>query len=88
VQRDQVNAHAAVHGIKPEALWASGVELHELLDANGVPDEKAITAAVAAARTTLGIESPRKPVRSLKSGAAIPQERRDSWSSAFAPRER
>ena len=60
MQRSQVDSHITAMGIKPAAVWASGVELADLLDENGVPDEKAIADAITVARNTLGIETAKR----------------------------
>ena len=86
MQRSQIDAHITMMGLKPAAVWASGVELSGLLDDSGVPDEQKIKQAVESARTELGIERPRKPIRSLTSGITVPKEQPVDWRSAFAPR--
>lgn len=46
---------ASADGLKPEALWASGVELADLLAEDGRPDAGKVAEAVDAARSKLGI---------------------------------
>ena len=86
LRKDQINATVVTMGLRPQALWASGVELTDLIGDDGVPDQQKIRQAVESARTELGIERPRKPIRSLTSGVAAPKEQPADWRSAFAPR--
>lgn len=75
--------------LKPEALWASGVELSDLLGEDGTVDQKRVSEAVEAAREQLGIPKPAK-------GNYIPnignqpdlRPAVDSWASAFGPNRR
>lgn len=88
VQRSQVDAQVVAAGIKPAALWASGVELAALLGEDGTVDPKLVAEKVAGVREQFGIEPPKppKPVKGLQSGAAsgsIPTP--PSWEKAFAP---
>lgn len=46
---------ASADGLKPEALWASGVELADLLSEDGRPDAGKVAEAVESAREKLGI---------------------------------
>ncbi len=88
LQRAQVDAAAAVHGIKPQALWAAGAQLADLVGDDGTPDQEKIAAAVAAAREQLGIDErpPKRPARGgLTSGASVPREPVNKWREAFAP---
>ena len=87
VRTDQVNAHATAAGITPKALWASGAQLPELLDDNGVVDPDKVAEAVAKARTELGIPT-KQPARMGRSGLGPPRAPRDTWRDAFSPRER
>lgn len=68
------------------AVWAVGATLDDLVSSDGTIDEQKIKTAVDSARRELGIETPKRPVPSLKSGSGVPQERRDDWRSAFSPR--
>ncbi len=81
-----ITAPIAVRVDSCKALWASGTQLPELLDDNGVVDPEKVTQAVAKAKTELGIDT-HKPVRTgLRSGAVPPQPRHDGWRAAFVPR--
>ena len=90
VRKDQINAAVVTMGLRPQALWASGVELTDLIGDDGVPDQQKIRQAFESARRELGIEAPRKPVKALRSGSMAPQEPRTGrWREAFMPpRER
>jgi len=73
-------------GIKPTALWASGTQLQDLLGDDGVPDLEKITAAVKAARDTLGIQPATHPQLGSRagSGASGPGAHRPaSWADAL-----
>jgi hypothetical protein len=41
--------------VTPEAVWAAGMTLADLLDTEGTPDPEKVTAAAATARDLLGI---------------------------------
>ena len=90
MRKDQINAAVVTMGLRPQALWASGVELTDLIGDDGVPDQQKIRQAFESARRELGIEAPRKPVKALRSGSMAPQEPRTGrWREAFMPpRER
>ncbi|WP_156669988.1 hypothetical protein [Mycobacterium sp. E3305] len=89
MRRDQVGALATTLGIKPTALWASGAQLDQLLDENGVPSADKVRAAVEKARTDLGLALAQpKSIKSMRSGTAAPAEPVNSWRQAFAPREK
>ena len=63
-----------------------GAELADLLDDGGVPDEQKIRQAVESARRELGIETPRPPIKSLRSGDMVHHPKIDDWKAAFSPR--
>jgi hypothetical protein len=89
MRRTQIEAHSTNMGIKPAALWASGTQIDSLLDDNGVPDLEKITAAVATARDTLGIEKATRLNLGTRSGSGASgpaQPKRDGWIDAFAPK--
>ncbi|WP_137875248.1 hypothetical protein [Rhodococcus sp. Q] len=58
LQRAEVDRIATAAKLKPEALWASGAELPALLTDTGTVDAELVAAAIATARTTLGIAPP------------------------------
>jgi hypothetical protein len=71
-------------GIKPEALWASGVQLSALLDAKGDIDVTKVRSAVSAAAAMFGIREgiggPKSP-----SISKTPKESGGSpWNKAFS----
>lgn len=87
MQRSVIDSQVAALGIKPAAVWASGAELADLLDDDGVPDAAKVQAAAAAAREQLGIPEPARPPRGLRSGATATQPlKRDPFVAAFAPK--
>lgn len=55
LQRAAIEAQAANEAIKPAALWASGVQLAELLTDNGTVDTEKVMAACTTARELLGL---------------------------------
>lgn len=58
LQRRMVEQHAGKQISRPEALWAAGIELSDLLDKDGVPDPEKIRAACADASDKLGLTRP------------------------------
>jgi hypothetical protein len=86
VRRDQVGAMATAIGIKPQALWASGVEISNLLTDAGAIDPAKVRDAVEGARAELGITKRPASMAGLSSGALAPQPPRDQWREAFTPR--
>ena len=87
VQRGQVESVAIGHGITAEALWASGADLKDLLDADGHPDPNAIATAVRDTREKFGIIPKPASVSGLRSGAAPPQPPANHWRDAFGPKK-
>lgn len=86
IRRNQIDNHTVELGIKPEALWASGAKVEDLLGDDGVPDVAKITAAVNTARTTLGILHPSHPQLGSRSGSgasATGEHRQASWAAAL-----
>lgn len=90
MRRAAVDAMADAAKVKPAALWASGAQLDDLLDEAGVVDPAKVTAAIAAARTSLGIPAtPYAPPaagqgnvgRSIYDGKPEPR-----FADAFRPR--
>jgi hypothetical protein len=88
LQRLHVEQAVAQTGIKPAAVFAVA-ELADLLGDDGLPDADKVTAAVATARDQLGINLIAAPQRQIgmRSGAGTPPPKKDSWASAFAPRD-
>lgn len=87
LQRQQIDAHVTAQGVKPEAVWASGVELSELVAADGTIDPGKVKAAIAATREKFGLDTKTRPrsMNGLRSGALTHQPPRDRWSEAFKP---
>jgi hypothetical protein len=86
MRRSQIDAQASDMGIKPAALWASGTQLEDMLGDDGVPDPEKITAAVNAARNTLGIHTAGRVQLGTRSGSgasANREHRQASWASAL-----
>lgn len=69
LQRAEVERAATADGLRPAALWASGVELANLLADDGTVDGPKVLAAIEASREELGIPAP--PV-----GPRVPREGR------------
>jgi hypothetical protein len=89
LQRAQVEHAINTTGIKPAAVLAVS-ELGDLLDDDGLPDSKKITAAADKARQQLGITRPTVDgmrYSGLHSGAGLPAPKRDGWADAFARRD-
>ncbi|MGD9619821.1 MAG: hypothetical protein AB7G47_04630 [Mycolicibacterium sp.] len=89
VQRSQVESEVSRLGVKPEALWAAGVELGDLLTEDGTVDPNAVADKVAGVREKFGIETsrPYRGIKGMKSGAGINVPTGSSWSGAFAPKD-
>ncbi|MGG7307549.1 hypothetical protein ACQXVK_10195 [Curtobacterium sp. AB451] len=66
MRRVEVERLAEPEGVNGAALWASGVELDDLLNEDGTPNTDAVTAAVSNARTAFGIQG--KPATSSAEG--------------------
>ncbi|WP_428339988.1 hypothetical protein [Mycobacterium sp.] len=58
MQRAEVERLATADSLRPAALWASGVELANLVADDGTVDGSKVSDAVAAAREQLGIAAP------------------------------
>lgn len=58
LQRAEVERLAASDGLRPAALWASGVELADLLADDGTVHGSKVSAAIGASREQLGIPNP------------------------------
>lgn len=88
-QRQIIEAEAGKHIDKPASLWASGVQLADLLDDDGNVDIEKVTAASTTALEELGLTARRN-------GPIIPNQGQmpdrnaamgDGWSKAFSPVE-
>lgn len=92
MQRAAVEELAEKAGIKPKALWLSGVDLADLLvaegeDGAGTIDRTKVDAAITTAREELGIEDPTKAgLRNHVVGTTeIDRSDTDAWEKAFSP---
>lgn len=86
LQRAEINRLAEREGIKPEALWASGAKLAEMLTADGAVDPGRVTVAANAAEQTLGLNRRRGnhvPREGRQTGQLQPKR---SFADAFSPR--
>jgi hypothetical protein len=88
VRRDQIGAMATTMGLKPAALWASGVEISNLLTDAGTIDPAKVREAAEGARAELGITKRPASMAGLSSGAMVPPPPRDAFRDAFVPRSR
>lgn len=59
LQRRMIEKHAGQTIAKPEALWAAGIDLGDLLDGDGMPDDEKVRAACVKASESLGLSRPR-----------------------------
>lgn len=66
-------------GLAPNALWAAGTKLEDLLDDDGRVDTSKIDAAAHAARRYLGITTAESPNQGRGAASSV----RESWSSVF-----
>lgn len=58
MQRAEVERLATAADLRPAALWASGLELADLLSDDGTVDAAKVSTAIGAAREQLGIPEP------------------------------
>jgi hypothetical protein len=58
MRRAEVERLATADSLRPAALWASGVELSDLVAEDGTVDESKVSEAIAGAREQLGIAKP------------------------------
>ncbi|OBG79044.1 hypothetical protein A9X05_21360 [Mycobacterium sp. E3298] len=86
MRRQQVGAIVTSMGLKEAAVWAAGTQVGDLLDDSGAVDTAKVRQAVEAARNTLGIAKPSRPVGGFKSGVLQSQPPRNDWRAAFAPK--
>jgi hypothetical protein len=86
MQRAQIDSHITALGLKPAAVWASGTELADLVDDDGVPDEQAVAAAVENARDHLGLRISKGNVIPGIGNQPTQPPKTDAWQEAFGPR--
>ncbi|MGH3262888.1 MAG: hypothetical protein ACRDNS_12910 [Trebonia sp.] len=90
LQRLHVEQAVERAGVKPAAVFAVA-DLGDLLGDDGLPDDAKVAAAIKSAREELGVKQPTvadyRNGSGLRSGAGVPQPRRDGWSAAFARRD-
>lgn len=87
LQRRMIEDYAGRQISRPEALWASGVNVADLLTEDGVPDETKVRNACSAASDRLGLARP-------VGGNYVPNEGRStsrvgsgsSFADAFKPK--
>lgn len=87
--RTMVESIAGKSLAKPEALWASGVQLQDLLDDDGNVDQEKVAEAISKASDELGLMKPANgPVvpnqgKQPERGAGM---RAETFADAFGPR--
>lgn len=86
LQRLAVEVEAAKHVYKPEALWAAGVDLADVLGEDGLPDPARVEAASHDAVQRLGLNTRPKPDPGQGARYSIPVG--PSFSDAFKPNRR
>lgn len=87
LQRATVDRLATDAGYRPEAVWAAGVDLAALVNADGIVDETATRTAIAAAADRLGLATTRQPMPTAppyRGPGKAPVG--DRWARAFSPR--
>lgn len=72
LKRAEIDRLATAEGIKPEALWASGATLAEMITADGTVDPARVTVAAKAAVDILGLQQ--------RKGLHVPREGRNTGS--------
>lgn len=90
VQRSQIDAQVVATGIKPAALWASGVDIADLLAEDGTVDSERVADAVTGVREQFGIQTsrPYRGIKGLQSGASSSVPATNNWCKAFSPQDR
>lgn len=77
LRRAEVDQLTGAVGVRPEALWAAGTNMADLLAEDGTIDPERVGAAVKAACSTLGIPLPdASQIHAQQRAAAIEQARR------------
>lgn len=86
LQRAEIDRLATAEGIKPEALWASGANLPEMLTTDGTVDPDRVTVAAKAAIDVLGLQQ-RKGLHVPREGrnTGSPRSTTTSFADAFKP---
>lgn len=91
LQRQQVDAQVTAAGIKPTAVWATGVELAELLTDDGTVDAEQVTAAIERARDELGVAPVGRGGAPIPGATnrptAVPHNAAQQFAKAFAPKK-
>ncbi|OYO07887.1 hypothetical protein CGZ94_20680 [Enemella evansiae] len=83
LQRSAIEAVAVEMKLKPEALWAAGVDLAELVCDDGTIDRAKTTVAIETAGDKLGVWEARKKVTVPREGASPNPPRLDPFTAAF-----
>lgn len=80
-QRQSIDTLSAAAGIKPAALWASGVELASLVADDGTVNGEAVTAAIATAKDTLGLSPTASAADAgIMGGSKAPSAPEPTWA--------
>lgn len=85
LRRAEVERVAAGTLKTPSALWAAGIEVADLLAADGTVDRDKVHAASVDAAERLGLARPVGPNHVPSEGAIPDAPRGDPWASAFRP---
>lgn len=89
LQRAEIERIAGTKLEKPAGLWASGVELADLLDENGDVDVEKVTAAAETAQEQLGLQQPaRGPIIPTQFETPDAPIHVGGFEDAFAPKLR
>ncbi|MHA7652957.1 hypothetical protein ACX9NE_25330 [Mycobacterium sp. ML4] len=83
LQRAEVERLATAGRLQPAALWASGVELADLLTDDGTVNASKVSAAIEASREQLGIPAPPVGPRVLKEGRSSGRPPKPSGKAAM-----
>lgn len=88
LQRAEVERAAADALARPEALWAAGTELGDLLTEDGTVDPQRVAQAAAEARDRLGLAPARRTPRAdpTQGGHGVTVEPAPRFEDAFTPR--
>lgn len=91
LQRQQIDAQVTAAGIKPTAVWATGVELAELVTDEGTVDAEQVAAAIERARDELGVAPVGRggaPVPGAGERPTVaPPNAAQAFAKAFAPKK-
>ena len=83
LQRAEIERQAEAASVRVAALWASGVELSDLLAETGAVDSAKVEKAVRAARERLGLAGPRLGGTVPREGTVTVVRSGSSWERAF-----